>query len=118
MAVRLVEGVERLLEDATLKIAQKAVIIEKHKAPVSSGQLMASIHYIKTGKCAYIITTQAFGDNGFQYPARVEAGQDVVPTQAKVLRFVVHDTTVYAKRTSVKPTRSHFADKTIKNLHI
>lgn len=117
MAVRLVAGVESLLEDAALKIAQKAVVTEKGFAPVSSGRLMASIHYIKTGKCAYIVTTQAFGDNGFQYPARIEKGQPVVPTQAKALHFVVHGKSVYTKY--AKPSaKSRFAKNTISNLHI
>ena len=117
MAVRLTAGVEKLLADATAKIANKAVILEKHYAPVSSGRLMASIHKIKIDEFSYVITTNAFGDNGFQYPARIEAAQDVVPTQAKVLHFNVHGKSVYTKHAKAS-SKSKFADKTISNLHI
>ena len=117
MAVRLVAGVEEIVEDAASQIADKAVIMEKHNAPVSSGKLMASIHKIAMDRFSYVITTNAFGDNGFQYPARIEAGQGVVPTQAKALHFVVHGKSVYTKHAKAS-SKSGFANKTISNLHI
>lgn len=115
--VRLVAGVEGLIEKAASQIADKAVVIEKSNAPVSSGKLMASIHKVSTSRFSYIITTQAFGDNGFQYPARIEAGQAVVPTVAKKLHFVVHGHEVYTKRAAAS-SKSHFAKNTMSNLHI
>ena len=117
MSVRLEAGVRELLKKGAERVANKAVVIEKSNAPVSSGRLMASIHKIQMGEFSYVITTRAFGDNGFQYPARIEAGQGVTATNAKALHFVVNGTEIHTK--SVRPSaKSGFANKTISNLHI
>lgn len=115
--VHIAQGIETLVEEAASKIADKAVVLEKSKAPVSSGNLMASIHKEATSRFSYIITTNASGDNGFQYPARIEAGQAVVPTRAKYLHFYVHGNEVYTKRAKAS-IKSHFAKNTKDNLHI
>lgn len=118
MAIRLVNGIETLVEEAASKIADKAVILEKHNAPVSSGKLMASIHKIAIDRFSYVITTNASGDNGFQYPARIEAGQAVVPTQAKALRFSVKGGKPFYTKYAKPSSKSHFAKNTKDNLHI
>jgi len=117
MAVHLVDGVTELIDDASSKIALKAVDMAKGYAPVDTGQLKASIMQHKMGLASWLISTDAYGDNGFQYPARIEAGQEVVATHAKALRFVTHGHEVWTKR-AAPSSKSHFAKKTISNLHI
>lgn len=117
MAVHIEDGVSELIEKAASQIADKAVILEKSYSPVSSGRLMTSIHKVATSRFSYIITTNASGDNGFQYPARIEAAQDVVPTNAKALHFVVHGREIYTKHAKAS-AKSKYANNTMKNLHI
>lgn len=112
MAVDLVSGVEKIVHDGGQKFVNKVVAVEKSLAPVSSGRLMASIHADPVGLGTWIVTTTAFGDNGFQYPARIEAGEGVVATNAKALHFVVHGKSVYTKAVSAS-SKSGFAKKTI-----
>lgn len=117
MAVHLVDGVTDLIEDASEKIALKAVNMAKHYAPVDTGQLKGSIQKRKIGVAAWQVSTFAYGDNGFEYPARIEAGQAVVAHRGRLLHFVTHGVEVrtpYAAPSS----KSHFAKKTISNLHI
>lgn len=117
MAVHLVYNIEHLIEDASEKIATKAVNMAKDYAPVDTGQLRGSIQKRKIGKASWQITTFAYGDNGFEYPARIEAGQGVRVTHAKVLRFVSHGVEVHTKY-AAPSSKSHFAKKTISSLHI
>lgn len=115
--VHLVYGITELIEDASEKIALKAVDMAKGYAPVDTGQLKQSIKQHKTGTASWLISTDAIGDNGFAYPARIEAGQDVRATKAKALHFVTHGVEVRTKRAKAS-SKSHFAKKTISNLHI
>lgn len=117
MAVHLVDGITELVEDASEKIALKAVDMAKGYAPVDTGQLKASIKQHRTGLASWMISTDAYGDNGFQYPARIEAGQAVVATNHKALHFVAHGHEVWTKR-AAPSSKSHFAKKTISYLHI
>lgn len=117
MAIRLVAGIEDLVDDASEKIALQAVDMAKGYAPVDTGQLQGSIRKIKVGLASWKITTFAYGDNGFEYPARIEAGQPVVATHAKALHFVAHGKDIHTKR-AAPSSKSHFAKKTISNLHI
>lgn len=112
MAVKLVEAVEKIIHDGGQQFVNKVVVVEKSLAPVSSGKLMTSIHALPTGKFSWVVTTNAFGDNGFQYPARIEAGQGVVATNAKALHFVVHGKEVYTKSVGAS-SKSGFAKKTV-----
>lgn len=115
--VHLVEEIEDRLADAASIIADMAVSQEKAEAPVISGQLRASIHKVPQGRFAYKIVTDAYGDNGFAYPAHIEAGEGVVATHSKALRFTINGREIVTK--STRPSvKSHFARKTIAYIHI
>ena len=120
MAVRLVQGVQKLIDKGGDMFAKKVVMTEKSLAPWDSGRLASSITAIKTGLGSYTVTTNAVGDNGVAYPARIEAGQAVYPTGKFVHNF--YDgrglvPAIYYKgkwHEMANPShQSHFAKKTV-----
>lgn len=115
--VHLASEIEDMLADAASRIADMAVSQEKAEAPVISGQLRASIHKVPQGRFAYKIVTDAYGDNGFAYPAHIEAGEGVVATNAKALHFKIGGREIITKSTQPS-AKSHFARKTIAYIHI
>lgn len=117
MAVHIEDGISELIDDASEKIALQAVNMAKGYAPVDTGQLKGSIQKHKTGLASWQVSTFAYGDNGFEYPARIEAGQGVTAHRGRLLRFVTHGVEVRTKY-AAPSSKSHFAKKTISNLHI
>lgn len=108
----LYEEVERLIQLGGQEFVDQVVTTEKGFAPHSSGKLRASIHAEQIGKFRWLVTTNALGENGFAYPARIEAGQEVVPTKKKALHFKVHGKEIYTKRARAS-YQSHFARNTV-----
>lgn len=106
--VHLARAVEKIIDTQADEFVNEVVAYEKSIAPVDTGRLVASIHSEKMGLGSYIVTTAAYGDNGFEYPARIEAGQAVYPTRAKALWY--HDSWHSMARPS---SRSHFARNTV-----
>ena len=120
MAVDIVGGIRKLVDKGGDLFAQKVVMTEESLAPWDSGQLASSITAIKNGLGSYTVTTNASGSNGFEYPARIEAGQAVYPTGKYVHNF--YDgrglvPAIYYKgkwHEMANPSkRSHFAKKTV-----
>lgn len=109
MAVHLVDGIERLVELGMQDIVQDEIVpYAKREAPHDTGRLRASIHAIQTGRFDWIVTTNARGDNGVEYPARIEKGQAVYPTKAKALWY--HKRWHSMARASYQ---SHFMENTV-----
>ena len=115
--VRLVAGVEELIQKGGEEVAKQAVELAPLYTPESSGRLVHSITVTQVDHFKWRVSTHAYGDNGFEYAARIEAGQGVVATQAKVLHFKVHGRDIYAKSVGASK-KSHFMKNTKSNLHI
>ena len=112
MAVNLVRGFEREVDRVMGLKIQEIVAAERGFAPVDTGNLAGSITGRKVSLGKYIVTTNAVGRNGFAYPAWIEFGETIYPTNKKVLHFIAHGRQVYAK--SAGPSaQSHYAQKTI-----
>ena len=102
MAVRLVD----LLTDEMVAFAAS-------QAPVETGQLSGSIKKINIGLGEYIITTNAYGHNGFEYPAHIEAGQGVRATRKKALAFNAVPAGLVITKSTKPSAMSHFMKKTV-----
>lgn len=86
MAVDLVNGVRKLVDDALNHATDNMVSIAKGSAPVDTGQLRASITKTKLGIGRYVISTNAVGANGVAYPLKIEWGEEVSGYQRFVYR--------------------------------
>lgn len=111
--VWLVEEIERTAELEMGAFVQDVVVPEaKANAPVISGKLQHSITPVQTGRFKWVISTHANGDNGFAYPAHIEAGQGVHATRSPFLHFKIHGADIYTKGT--RPSqKSHFMKNTV-----
>lgn len=99
--------------------ANKAVEVAKGNAPVAmynGGRLRDSIHVISQGIGRYRVTTAANGDNGFPYPARVEAGDWVYPSASNKRGAIYFYGSWHL--CAAPSTRSHFMEDTVSSLHI
>ena len=116
MAVNLYGVTRDMLQTVCDEFADRAVRTASSNAPVDSGQLAMSIHVIPQGIGRYMVTTAANGINGFPYPARIEAGDWVIPN-ANNKRGAIwfHGNWHLAAAPS---TRSHFMENTVNSLHI
>ena len=112
MAVRLVSAVEKLIDKGGDKFVEQVRMTAVGNAPVDTGMLAGSISYKKLGIGHYMISTHARGFNGVEYPLRIEFGEPVYATNAKVLHFWAHGNEVYAKSAAAS-SKSHFAKNTI-----
>ena len=113
MAVNLVAPIEQVILTVGDDLANKAVEIAKGNAPVDTGQLSASINTYKTSKWSWRVLTDAYGWNGFEYPARIEAGEAVYPTKKNYVWFHGQPH-LFASASG----QSHFMKKTMESLHI
>ena len=116
--VHLARAVEKIIDTQADEFVSEVVAYEKSIAPVDTGRLVASIHSEKMGLGSYIVTTDAYGDNGFEYPARIEAGQAVYPTGKFMHNFgdglVPAIYFKHAWHEMARPSsRSHFARNTV-----
>ena len=114
MAVWVAEAIEKMADEAMADFVNNDVVpYAKSLAPEISGRLKHSIRAIDQGNHKWIVGTHASGDNGFAYPAHIEAGQGVHATRAKVLVFKIGGETIRTKRT--RPSKqSHFMRNTVK----
>lgn len=80
MAVHLETTLTNMFEDAGQRIVSIFVAQAKANAPVASGQLAGSISAVRDGMWHWTVSTHASGANNFEYPARIEAGEPVIPT--------------------------------------
>lgn len=109
MTVSLEAPIVKLITEQAQDIVDDVVSTMKENAPVDSGAMAASISATKTGKYTWIVSTHVANPlNGFEYPARIELGQEVKPTHAKALYF--HGGFHARSRASKK---SGFAKKTV-----
>ena len=119
--INLVSAVENKTLEIADEFAENAVKIAKGNAPHDSGHLIASINTYKTSKWSYIVTTDARGSNKFEYPARIEAGEEVHPNQKRQgwayqpRAIWYHGTWHNMARASAQ---SGFMEKTMGMLHI
>lgn len=120
MAVRLYSAVEELVDKGGDLFVKKVIMTEKSYAPWDTGNLANSIMSIKHKVGSYTVTTNAVGENGVAYPARIEAGQAVYPSGRYMHNF--YDgrglvPAIYYKKKwheMANPShRSHFASKTV-----
>ena len=120
MAVKLYSTVEKLIDKGGDLFVQKVIMTEKSLAPWDTGRLANSIMSIKHKVGSYTVTTNAAGDNGVEYPARIEAGDAVYPTGRYMHNF--YDgrglvPAIYYKKKwheMANPShQSHFAKKTV-----
>lgn len=77
MAVDIVGGVEKLLDDAFEHATSNMVSIAKGSAPVDTGNLRGHITKTKFGLGNYVISTNSVGQNGVAYPLKIEWGEAV-----------------------------------------
>lgn len=112
MAVRLVEAMEDMAEEAMEKFVDDTVVTAKSFAPNLSGRLANSIHAVRLDRFEWLVKTNAEGNKGFAYPAHIEAGEGVVATQAKALHFRIHGREIYTKSTAPS-SQSGFMKKTV-----
>ena len=85
--------------------------------PQISGRLVHSIRVVKVADGEWRVSTNAHGDNGFDYPAHIEKGQPVHATYAKALHFRIRGQDIYAK--SVKgSSQPKFMENTKNSIHI
>lgn len=114
MSVRIVEGVEQMVRKGSDFLTEEMVSVAASNAPFETGNLSGSIKKINIGLGEYIITTNAYGHNGFEYPAHIEAGQGVRATTKKALVFSVPGRKEPIITKSTKPSaQSHFMRKTV-----
>ena len=113
--VNLVSAVDNKVLEIADNFAEGAVKIAKGNAPKDSGKLIASINMYKTGRYSYLVTTDAVGSNGFDYPARVEAGEAVYPNPNGPGYIWFHGGPHLFASDSAQ---SHFMQRTMEMLHI
>lgn len=77
MAVDIVKGAEKLLDDAFEHATDNMVSIAKGSAPVDTGNLRGHISKLKFGLGEYVISTHSVGENGVAYPLKIEWGEAV-----------------------------------------
>lgn len=120
MAVRLYDGVVELIDKGGDLFAEKVAMTERSLAPWDSGNLATHIKPVKRKLGSYIVSTNSVGKNGVAYPARIEAGQAVLPTGKYMHNF--YDgrglvPAIYYKgkwHERANPSKqSHFAQKTV-----
>lgn len=104
------------LDRVCLDFANKAMRLASTNAPKDSGALAGSIdlHFLGTGK--YKISTNAAGSNGFEYPARIEAGEWVVPNANNKRGAIWFKGNWHLA--AAPSSKSHFMKNTVSSLHI
>jgi len=112
MAVDIVGGITKLVDQGAGQFMQEVVATARGNAPVDTGFLSSSISGVKVGVGKYEVGTNAVGRNGFAYPARIEFGQEVTATHAKALHFVSHGNQITTKH-AAPSKQSHFMKKTV-----
>lgn len=125
MAVHFEATLRNLFNEAGDQIVKRFEAQAKTNAPHDSGRLAASIHTVKDGEFHWTVSTHASGDNGFQYPARIEAGEPVVPSGKYHHNFggsLGWRPAIWYKdawHTGAKPSiQSHFMERTIAQFRI
>lgn len=113
MSVRLVYGVEQMVRKGSDYLTEEMVSFAASEAPFETGQLMASIKKINVGLGEYIITTNAYGHNGFEYPAHIEAGQGVKATKKKALVFNAVPAGLVITKSTKPSAKAGFMKKTV-----
>lgn len=113
MAVNLVGTVEKLIDKGASDFVEQTRMTAVSNAPVDTGMLAGSISWQKVSLGSYIVSTHAAGYNGFEYPARIEAGEGVAATRKKALHFWSSKYgEVYAKSVGAS-AKSHFMRNTV-----
>lgn len=88
MAVHMVKEMERYVELEMQEFVLDTVVpAAKEAAPHDTGNLKQHIYAYQTSKFRWIVTTNSHGENGVAYPARIELGQAVYPTNKPALWF-------------------------------
>ena len=113
MAIDLVRNLERLIDQGSDRFAEEVRIAAAHNAPYETGMLSGSIIKIKNGLADYTIQTNAYGFNGFEYPAHIELGQGVTATKKKALSFYAVPAGKVVVKSTKPSSRSHFMQKTV-----
>ena len=113
MAVRLTDGVEQMVRKGSDFLTEEMVSVAAANAPIETGTLAGSIKKINVGLGEYIITTNAYGHNGFEYPAHIERGQGVVPTKKKALSFYAVPVGKVLTKSTKPSAQSHFMHNTV-----
>lgn len=116
MAFDLYTPTRKLLMQACNEVADKAMRMAQVNAPKDSGRLAMSIEWISQGIGRYTVITNAVGDNGFPYPARIEAGEGVVPNSRNKYGAIWFKGNWHLA--AAPSTQSGFMKKTVSNLHI
>lgn len=80
MAVHFEATLRNLFNEAGDQIVKRFEAQAKTNAPHDSGRLANSITSVKDGEFHWTVSTHASGDNGFEYPARIELKQPVIPS--------------------------------------
>lgn len=116
MAVWIARGIEEIAREAGEQLSQQAVEMARAFAPNETGQLANKINAIEISPFKWRVSTHA-SNHGFEYPAHIEAGQEVYPTNGKALKFRIHGREIIVKKTKAS-SQAGFMKKTMENLHI
>lgn len=121
MAVHIETTLSNMFNDAGETIVSMFVAQAKANAPVgTTGQLAGNITGIRDGMWHWTVSTHAYGPSygrysGFEYPARIEEGQEVHPRPGNE-RGLYYNGTWHAK--SRASDKSGFMKKTISQFRI
>lgn len=117
MAVYMVGPVTNIINTALDRVTNDAVNIAKSNAPVGdTGQLSGNIHSEVISRWGRRVTTSAYGPyKGFEYPARIEAGEEVHPRPGNKKGLYYRGRWHRMSRAS---NESHFMEHTMQILHI
>lgn len=130
MAVYIVGHLDTVVVEALDRLADDGVSIAKSNAPHDSGALEDSIHKEVTGLYSRKVTTNAAGSSGkkankkrFEYPARIEAGDEVIPSGRYKHNFGAGpEPAIWFKgrwhKKAGASAKSGFMEKTMNMLHI
>ena len=112
MAIHLVEEIEKIAQREMDDFVNNEVVpYAKNMAPQCTGAMSHQIRATDLGNFTWIVSTHS-SNNGFEYPAHIEAGEGVVATNKKALRFRIHGREIITK--STKPSyKSHFMANTV-----
>lgn len=109
--VHMVGEVKRIVTLAMQDFVYDEVVpTAKSYAPVDTGNLRANIYAYQVSEFHWIVTTNSHGENRFEYPARIEMGEEVLPSPGNTRGIWFHKKWHSKARATSQP---HFMRNTV-----
>ena len=109
--VHMVGEIKRIVTLAMQDFVYDEVVpTAKHNAPVDTGHLSQHIYAYQVSDFHWIVTTNSRGWNGVEYPARIEFGEEVLPSPGNTRGIWFHKKWHPKARATSQP---HFMRNTV-----